>query len=485
MSIQIFLQGNFSGIETFVLGGSAEAGADRAVAGRCIWVSLLAEVLPRALLAELGLAKILLGTSGGNGFLVVIPQASLPVAEEFLDRAAADVAAMSGGRLRLTWGSTENLGDWSIVRKRLAEAVWKPLQIAPGAGLPGNFEPFDRQSDEAEPKPGAAPASYFDELMAGLRDASSVGWNPEAPARVVLAEGKQTWTLGPGFDEIPLARHAAPGADGTGVGSPAELAGKAQGRPAWGVLRGEVDNFDARIRRAQSIEEHVQLSALFKQFFAGELTVACLQPEYWQKVTILQAGGGDFSVFGAWDALLDLAREIQRLFHRFVETNLQELAGPEGKTITMGIALAGGERETLAEVFDEAGRRLNSAKAGGRDCFHVFGRAAEWRHINHARDLKELMLRMIVDLGCPPEFLAELSGFYREKPDTRADRPWRYYRRIGRVLGAHKDREVQRLQKALITDIVGKSAAQVKLRPAGLVAVEWARMLQPRPAGQL
>ena len=479
MSIQVFLQGNFSGIESFVL--ASTAGGDRAVAGRCIWVSLLAEVLPRALLAELGLAKILLGSSGGSGFLVVIPQASLPAAEEFLTRAAAGASAMSGGRIRITWGSTENLGDWSIVRKRLSEAVWKPRQVSPDAAAPGAFEPF---APEAPTQPGDSASSYFDELMAGLRDATSVGWNPDEPARLVLGQGKHTWGLGPGFDEIPLARHAAPGADGTGVGSPVELGAKAQGRAAWGVLRGEVDNFGARIKRAQSIEEHVQLSALFKQFFAGELTVACLQPEYWQKVTILHAGGDDFAAFGAWDALLDLAREIQRLFHRFVEANLQELAGPEGKTITMGLALAGGEQETLAEVYDEAGRRLNSAKAGARDCFHVFGRAAEWRHVNHARELKEMMLRMIGDLGCPPEFLAELSGFYREKPESRAERPWRYYRRIGRVLGTHKDREVQRLQKALITDIVGKSAAQVKLRPAGLVAVEWARMLQTRAAGK-
>ncbi len=480
MSIQVFLQGNFSGIESFVL-GNANAGGDRAVAGRCIWVSLLAEILPRALLAELGLAKILLGASGGSGFLVVIPPASLGAAEELLVRAAAAAADMSGGRLRLTWGSTENLGDWSIVRRRLAEAAWKPLQVSPAASEPGAFEPFG-ESGRSEESASARPA-YFDELMAGLREATTVGWNAGAPAEIILGQGAHTWTLGPGFDEIPLARHAAPGADGTGVGSPAELGAKAEGRAAWGVLRGEVDNVGARVKRAQSIEEHVQLSALYKQFFAGELTVACLQPEYWQKVTILHAGADDFAAFGSWDALLDLAREIQRLFHRFAEANLRELAGPEGKTITMGMAVAGGEQETLAEVYDEAGRRLSAAKAGGRDCFHVFGRAAEWRHVNHAAELKEMMRRMIRDLGCSPAFLAELSGFYREKPESQADRPWRYDRRIGRVLGAHKDREVQRLQKALITDIVGKSAVQTKLRPAGLVAVEWARMLQRSAAG--
>lgn len=474
MSIQVFLQGSLSGIEPFVLGAAAEG--DSAMAGRCIWVSLLAEVLPRALLAELGLARILLGTSGGTGFLVVIPQESVSAAEEFLTRAAQGISELSSGRLRLTWGSTENLGDWTIVRRRLAEAVWKPRHVTPLASEAGTFDPF---ADEQRPVEDSA---YFTTLMMGLRDANKVGWNPETPARLMLGQtGKHTWTLGAGgADDLPLARHAAPGADGTGIGSPAELAAKAAGQPAWGVLRGEVDNFGARLKRAQSIEEHVQLAALFKQFFAGELAVACVQPEYWQKVTLLYAGGDDFAVYGAWDALLDLAREIQRLFHKFAEANLASADGPEAKTITMGMAIAGGMDEALAAVFNEAGRRLNAAKAGGRDCFHVFGRAAEWRHLNHARDLKEMMSKMIGDLGCPPEFLAELAGFYREKPDTRADRPWRYFRRLGRVLGAHKDREVQRLQKALITDIVGKSSAQVKLRPAGLVAVEWARMLNTR-----
>jgi len=33
----------------------------------------LSEVLPRALLAELGLSKMLLGSSGGEQFLVVLP----------------------------------------------------------------------------------------------------------------------------------------------------------------------------------------------------------------------------------------------------------------------------------------------------------------------------------------------------------------------------------------------------------------------------
>ena len=113
------------------------------------------------------------------------------------------------------------------------------------------------------------------------------------------------------------------------------------------MLRGDVDNFGIRIRRAQTIEEHIQLSVMYKQFFAGELEVLCSMPEFWRKVTVIYSGGDDFAVYGAWDALIGLAREMERLFRRFAEANLKDFAGPEGKTITHG-AGAGARRGCVA-----------------------------------------------------------------------------------------------------------------------------------------
>ena len=56
-------------------------------------------------------------------------------------------------------------------------------------------------------------------------------------------------------------------------------------------------------------------------------------------------------VYGAWDALIPLAREIQRLFHRFCEENLKEFPGPEGKTITMAVAIAQTEYADKGKVI--------------------------------------------------------------------------------------------------------------------------------------
>src|ERR671928_1662401 len=99
MPEQILLQGKILGTEEFLLAGSAEARPARSagedlLAGRSQWITLLCEVLPRALLAELKLARILLGSSGGGQFLVVLPGEAQAPAEEFLAAAARQMAAL-------------------------------------------------------------------------------------------------------------------------------------------------------------------------------------------------------------------------------------------------------------------------------------------------------------------------------------------------------------------------------------------------------
>ena len=157
----------------------------------------------------------------------------------------------------------------------------------------------------------------------------------------------------------------------------------------WGVLRGDVDSFGIRMRRLQSIEEHVQLSVFYKQFFAGEVEVLCSLPEFWRKVNLLHTGGDDFAVYGAWDALIAFARELQRLFQRFTEEHLKDFPGPEGKTITMALALAPELDTPLGSVYERARDRLEIAKSADKDCFYLLGRTLEWKQLSDAAELKD------------------------------------------------------------------------------------------------
>ena len=495
MPEQILLQGKILGTEEFLLAAPAEgrpvrsAGEDL-LSGRSQWITLLCEVLPRALLAELGLARILLGSSGGGQFLLVLPGSAREAADSFLEAANAQIAELSGGAVTLIWGVTDNLGDWAVIRKRLnaelqrkrnsplaRQGAGSDLSSSPAHPGAAAFQPFSRPA-----RPEAA-AYFAKELGAKIREASHISWSPEDPGKVIAGEGKHTWSLTSNLspDGIMLARHAAPSDDGKSAAPVQTLGRRAQGRSIWGVLRGDVDSFGLRLRRVPSIEEHVPLSVLYKQFFAGELEVLCSMPEFWRKVSIIYSGGDDFAVYGAWDALIALAREVQRLFHRFTEENLKDFPGPEGKTISMAIALAPDPYHPLAAVYEEAGRDLDLAKASDRDCIFLLGRILEWRHLSDAAELKDTVTRLIRDFRMSRQFLYQLRSFYRREAygegAVQTQHTWRFQRRFNRILSGTRDREFQKLRTHLIGEMAGRRSAEVKLRPAGLVALEWARLV--------
>jgi CRISPR-associated protein Csm1 len=490
MPEQILLQGKILGTEEFLLAPPAEGRSARGahsgvpsgpgedlLAGRSQWITLLCEVLPRALLAELGLSRILLGSSGGGQFLVVLPGEFREAAESFLTAAARQVSELSSGIVELIWGVTDNLGDWAVIRKRLNDELLGKRNAPLAHAGPEVFEPRVRASDSA------ADAYFAKELGARLREASHVAWSPEAPGKVTPGDGKHAWSLTSNLspDGIMLARHAAPSDDGKSAAPVQTLARRAQGRTIWGVLRGDVDNFGLRLRRVHSIEEHVPLSVLYKQFFAGELEVLCSLPEFWRKVSIIYSGGDDFAVYGSWDALIALAREMQRLFHRFTEENLKDYPGAEGKTISMAMALAPETYYPLAAVYEEAGRNLDLAKSADKDCIYLLGRILEWRRLADAAELKDTVTRLVHDFRMSRQFLYQLRSFYRREAYGEGagdlQRTWRFQRRFNRILSGTRDREFQKLRTHLISEMVGRRSAEVKLRPAGLVALEWARLV--------
>ena len=488
MPEQILLQGKILGTEEFLLAGSADgrsvrtsgasAGApgEELLAGRSQWITLLCEVLPRALLAELGLSRMLLGSSGGGQFLLILADTQREAAETFLAGAARQIAGLSSGHVKLIWGITDNLGDWAVIRKRMNDELQRKRNAPLSGADAAAFQPFARAARQDSD-------TYFaKELGAKVREAGQVGWSPEEPGKIVAGPGKHSWALTSNLstEGIMLARHTAPSDDGRQAAPVQTLARRAQGRSIWGVLRGDVDNFGVRLRRVHSIEEHVPLSVLYKQFFAGELEVLCSLPEFWRKVSILYSGGDDFAVYGSWDALIALGREVQRLFHRFTEENLKEYPGPEGKTISMAIALAPETYYPLAAVYEEAGRNLELAKSSDRDCIYLLGRILEWRHLNDAADLKDTVTRLVHEFKMSRQLLYQLRSFYRHEAHGEGplvERTWRFQRRFNRILSGTRDREFQKLRTHLINELVGRKTAEVKLRPAGLVALEWARLI--------
>ena len=489
MPEQILLQGKLLGIDEFLATQPSvdySASEPETVAARSLWISLVCEVLPRALLAELDLARVLLGSSGGGQFLLVLPDTVRDASNEFLAKAAEQIAQATDHTVRLAWASTENLGDWTVVRKRLTEAL-AAVENAPLATA-ADFAPYT---------PSAAPDLFTPELANALRTADQIGWAPDLPGIITTAPAKRQWKLGPNLslEGILLTREAAPGEEG-GPATPADFLKRAHGQPLWGVLRGNADHFAIRLRRVNSIEEHVEISVLYKQFFAGELNVPNRPDEFRGKFSILYSGGNDFAVYGSWDALIEFARELHGTFQRFADENLREFPGQEAKTITMALALSGNPHERLSALFSEAGRNLAIAKAEDKDCIYLLDRILEWKQLDEASDLKDSISRVSDEFKAGRQFLEHLSRLYRKVSTaggTAADhekllsRAYRFQRRYSRAAGSKREREFQKLRTHLISEIVGRNVRpapgkQLRLRPAGVVALEWARLLKQNDA---
>ena len=252
-----------------------------------------------------------------------------------------------------------------------------------------------------------------------------------------------------------------------------------------GILRGEVDQFDLRLREAGSIEEHIHVSILFKEFFAGELSLLCTMPDFWRKVSLLYRGSADFVVAGSWDALILLATELERVFGKFIEQNAPSIPAFEGSTISMALAIAPEIDAPVSPVMRSAMLQMEAAKAVEPGQFSLFGRPLEWKRLADARELKSSLVRLVRDFGYSPEYIHDLASVYRESASTRearrnkpvrVEKPWRTYMRVSNVIPPARGKDAASLRTSVIANLVGRRTSGWKLKPSARVGLEWARL---------
>jgi CRISPR-associated protein Csm1 len=470
MTAQVLLQGRLLGGADFLPAAPADRD-NRVFEARSMWLVLIGEAIPRALLAELQLPALMLGASGGDRFVVVLPDSTrAAAADAFLNRASDALGTATGGRMRLAWSATENLGDWTIIRKRLQENIREGKHAGPPDA--GFFEPFIPS--------GAGP----DVIPRNLREAGEIGWSFDFPALIATEPGGARWPVGSDA-EISVPRHAV--RNGDVLATTKELARRSKGLKLWGVLRGEIDDFGGRMRRAQSVEEYAVLSTLYKQRLAGDIQLLCSQGDYFQRVTLLESAGAGFAVYGAWDALAGFARELQAAFASFAGEDLRDLPGGEAKTITMALTVAE-PGASLARTYEECGRDLEIARAADKDCLHILGRVLEWKQLKDAAELKDAIVQINEDFRGGRHFLAQLRNLYKKveasagvapaDQERLVARALRFQRRFARV-ATRKEREFQKLRSHLMKEMAGRNLrGKLNLRPEGLIALEWARLAE-------
>ncbi len=454
MSIQIFVEGKIAPRPEFLRPTSGDASASEFL-GRHLYLSLAGEMIPRALLDSLGLSHMLLGAASGSGFLLLLAEEVRSTADAFLARTAEDIAALSGGELELHWAITENLGEWSVVRKRLFEEMQRNRGTRASMA---SFAPFDESGAQAE-------ASYFSALAAGAEASSQISLSLAQPGHFLFGPGERTYRLGYDGDAVPWMAHL-------------DLSQLNRRRAA--ALKVAVDSLDIRLRRAASVEDYLRLTHLYKNFFAGELQTLLLRlPDCHGKIAIIDSGMEGFTVYGEIDALLKVSLEIHRVFETMAEVALRDDAGAEGKSLSC--ALVPGRQ---AEAVAEATEALRLAQATSRDAFFAFGRVLDWKQIPDSIEIRNLCLKMVSQHAASPQFVTDLSAFFREsayqslrRKVGRFEKPWRLYRRMNLALETERQtKESEKTKHRLLAEFVGKNAGQARLRPSGRVGLELARV---------
>ena len=143
----------------------------------------------------------------------------------------------------------------------------------------------------------------------------------------------------------------------------------------------------------------------------------------------------------------------------------------------------------LARVYEDCGRDLGIARSTDKDCLYILGRVLEWKQLNDAADLKEAIVHLNEEFRGGRQFIEQLHSLYRkvESPERGQGavederlmaRALRFQRRFARV-ASRREREFQKLRSHLMKELAGRNVrGRLKLRPEGLLAMEWARLAE-------
>ena len=174
-----------------------------------------------------------------------------------------------------------------------------------------------------------------------------------------------------------------------------DLSTSSEGVKKWGVLRGDVDNLGKLFMEGlenPTISRISTLSSMLTLFFSGYMNEICR--DYKDKVYGIYSGGDDFFIVGSWSILPELARRIYIDFKRFTGDNPLI-------TLSVGIAIAPGEKYPIYKVAEYSGEALEKAKdVSGKDAITFLNTPIKWSVFN-----KDVL-----------EFRDILQNFIKEKP---------------------------------------------------------------------
>ncbi len=402
----IYLAGDFSGIQRYVLGVKS---AGKAQAKRLRARSFLVEMFEHAALETIRqrfcVAEEDILVRGGGGFLLKIPSADPAELEEISSDLQQKLWNETSGEIQLSLAWAEDpLGAHARLEPEKHRLGNSKLQVDGSWNLTAwSLPPIDELCGVCRQAPGKQTVTEEGEQVlhcTSCLSARKLGeklttwkWMRPGPGPVhvlgVSFEPVNGGDAGEGFHAgrwVPRHRSAEPLTF-------EEIAGKATGDRRLAVLKADVDDMGIRvgdiIREDRSYNSLRSFSRDLHMFF-GE-TIHNLLERDWPLIYTLYAGGDDLLLVGPWNTVLDFA---QLLIERFG-------AEPGSKysplTFSAGIALSP-YRIPIRHAVDRAEKLLEVAKQyPGKNRCAALGTDWTWeRHkfvVNSGKQLMNWVVR--------------------------------------------------------------------------------------------
>ncbi|HOA10575.1 MAG TPA: type III-A CRISPR-associated protein Cas10/Csm1 [Tenuifilaceae bacterium] len=155
-----------------------------------------------------------------------------------------------------------------------------------------------------------------------------------------------------------------------------DMEGRSNGIQRLGVLRMDADSmgmlFSMGFPEAnRTLSRLASLSFAFSLFFEGYIETLAEQEAYKNKVYSIYSGGDDLFFVGAWDAVVELAREIRVALDQYT-------GGHPAIHLSGGMVLIGG-KYPLSQAAQDASQTEAQAKAlPGKNAFCFLGKTLPW-----------------------------------------------------------------------------------------------------------
>ncbi len=390
MSKAVYLAGDFSGIQRYVLGVKS---AGKAQAKRLRARSFLLELFEHAALwtikERLCIADDDVLVRGGGGFLIRIPPDTDPVRlEEIRSGLQRKLWDESGGEIHLSLGWAETpLTARARLEVQKCRIGFSMLQSSGGWNPEGWCQPpLDKPCEVCRQAPGqqSVQEDEGEEVLhcRSCLEARKLGENLTR-WKWMRPGGSSVRVLGVAFETLEIqtpesfqvGRWIPRHSDSREPLTFQEIAAQARNDRRLAVLKADVDDMGVRVGQIagedRSYSRLRSFSYSLHEFFGQ--TIQELLAKSWPLIYTLYAGGDDLLLVGPWNVVLDFAGTLAREF----ETGPAQEYSP--LTLSAGIALTS-YRVPIRHAVECAEELLESAKERpGKNRCAALGADWSWR----------------------------------------------------------------------------------------------------------